>query len=72
MEQGTSLPSMYINSVFMAYNWILFAFNGLQVLRPGLQKGPWTEQEDAIVKCMVTTVGVGKVLFEEASHQQPK
>ncbi len=74
MEQGgTSLVSMYINSIFMmAHDWIIFAFNCLQVLRPGLQKGPWTEQEDAIVKSMVTAVGVGKVLFEEASHQYPK
>ncbi len=35
----------------------------LQVLRPGLQKGPWTQQEDAVVLSMVNAVGLGKVRF---------
>lgn len=31
------------------------------MLKPGLHKGPWTEEEDAIVKQMVLDHGVGKV-----------
>jgi hypothetical protein len=36
-----------------------------KVLRPGLQKGNWTEDEDTIVKEMVLTHGVGRVKWSE-------
>jgi hypothetical protein len=32
-----------------------------KVLKPGLHKGPWTEEEDAIVREMVMRHGVGNV-----------
>ena len=34
-----------------------------KVLKPGLHKGPWTEEEDNIVKYMVMEHGVGMVSF---------
>ncbi|GMI31519.1 hypothetical protein TeGR_g4031 [Tetraparma gracilis] len=40
-----------------------------KVLKPGLHKGPWTSEEDAIVKYMVMTHGVGNVKWSVIASQ---
>jgi hypothetical protein len=40
-----------------------------KVLKPGLHKGPWTNEEDSIVKYMVMTNGVGNVKWSVIASQ---
>mmetsp|Transcript_3885 Transcript_3885/g.6081 ORF Transcript_3885/g.6081 Transcript_3885/m.6081 type:complete len:679 (-) Transcript_3885:141-2177(-) len=42
-----------------------------KVLQPGLHKGAWTEEEDAVVKSMVMAVGVDKVKWSTIASQLP-
>jgi hypothetical protein len=42
-----------------------------KVLRPGLHKGTWTKEEDAVVYDMVTTHGVGKVKWSSIAAELP-
>lgn len=42
-----------------------------KVLRPGLHKGAWSEEEDMIVREMVMTFGVGKVKWSEIASKLP-
>ena len=41
-----------------------------KVLRPGLHKGPWTEEEDAVVREMVMSHGVGNVKVTPGDPQR--
>ncbi len=69
MEQGDGACHLVIMRIVMMMLSLrlttgsFFIFNCLQVLRPGLHKGSWTEQEDGVVKSMVNGVDVGKVYF---------
>ena len=40
-----------------------------KVLKPGLHKGPWSEEEDAIVKYMVMEHGVGVIKWSVIASQ---
>ena len=42
-----------------------------KVLRPGLRKGPWTEEEDNIVRSLVAQHGAGKIKWSQVAAQLP-
>ena len=42
-----------------------------KVLKPGLLKGPWTAEEDNIVRSMVNQFGLGKIKWSEIATQLP-
>uniref|UniRef100_A0A7S2WBH4 Uncharacterized protein n=2 Tax=Rhizochromulina marina TaxID=1034831 RepID=A0A7S2WBH4_9STRA len=42
-----------------------------KVLKPGLKKGPWTEQEDSVVASLVKTHGVGKIKWSQVAEKLP-
>jgi len=42
-----------------------------KVLKPGLKKGPWTEEEDQIVTELVHVHGVGKIKWSQVAEKLP-
>ena len=42
-----------------------------KVLKPGLHKGPWTEDEDDVVKFRVRKYGVGNIKWSAIANELP-
>ena len=42
-----------------------------KVLKPGLHKGPWTEDEDAVVRARVLAEGASRIIWSAVANELP-